>query len=79
MGLVRRGINLDNKKFFEHFKELNYRILISLFIVSIFFTIVAALLITTEAMVADQPEPKEAAPAAPGGMDGMGGMGGMGF
>ena len=40
MGLVRRGINLDNKKFFEHFKELNYRILISLFIVSIFFTIV---------------------------------------
>ena len=40
---------------------------------------VAALLITTEAMVADQPEPKEAAPAAPGGMDGMGGMGGMGF
>jgi len=40
---------------------------------------VAALLITPEAMVADQPEPKEAAPAAPGGMDGMGGMGGMGF
>jgi len=39
---------------------------------------VAALLITTEAMVADQPESKEAAPAAPG-MDGMGGMGGMGF
>ncbi|MGB2159418.1 MAG: chaperonin GroEL, partial [Candidatus Puniceispirillaceae bacterium] len=35
---------------------------------------VAALLITTEAMVADQPEPKEAAPAAPD----MGGMGGMG-
>ena len=34
MGLVRRGINLDNKKFFEHFKELNYRILISIFIVS---------------------------------------------
>jgi len=33
---------------------------------------VAALLITTEAMVADQPEPKEAAPAAPD-------MGGMGF
>ena len=32
--------SLDNKKFFEHFKELNYRILISLFIVSIFFTIV---------------------------------------
>ena len=28
MGLVRRGINLHNKKFFEHFKELNYRIII---------------------------------------------------
>ena len=39
---------------------------------------VAALLITTEAMVADQPESKEAAPAAPD-MGGMGGMGGMGF
>jgi len=39
---------------------------------------VAALLITTEAMVADRPEPKEAAPAAPD-MGGMGGMGGMGF
>ena len=39
---------------------------------------VAALLITTEAMVADKPEPKEAAPAAPD-MGGMGGMGGMGF
>ena len=39
---------------------------------------VAALLITTEAMVADQPEPKDAAPAAPD-MGGMGGMGGMGF
>ena len=39
---------------------------------------VAALLITTEAMVADQPEPKEAAPAAPD-TGGMGGMGGMGF
>jgi len=39
---------------------------------------VAALLITTEAMVADQQEPKEAAPAAPD-MGGMGGMGGMGF
>jgi chaperonin GroEL len=35
---------------------------------------VAGLLITTEAMIADRPEPK--APAAPGG--GMGGMGGMG-
>ncbi|MBL6624562.1 MAG: chaperonin GroEL [Alphaproteobacteria bacterium] len=39
---------------------------------------VAALLITTEAMVADKQEPKEAAPAAPD-MGGMGGMGGMGF
>ena len=39
---------------------------------------VAALLITTEAMVADKPELKEAAPAAPD-MGGMGGMGGMGF
>ena len=39
---------------------------------------VASLLITTEAMVADKPEPKEAAPAAPD-MGGMGGMGGMGF
>ena len=39
---------------------------------------VAALLITTEAMVADKPEPKEAAQAAPD-MGGMGGMGGMGF
>ena len=40
MGLVRRGIVMENKKFFEHFKELNYRIIISLFIVSTFFTIV---------------------------------------
>jgi chaperonin GroEL len=36
---------------------------------------VAALLITTEAMVAEKPE-KKAAPAMPGG--GMGGMGSMG-
>jgi chaperonin GroEL len=36
---------------------------------------IAALVITTECLVADKPEP----PAAPmgGGMDGMGGMGGM--
>jgi chaperonin GroEL len=43
---------------------------------------VAGLLITTEAMVADKPEDKSAAPAMPGGapdMGGMGGMGGMGF
>jgi chaperonin GroEL len=39
---------------------------------------VASLLITTEAMVADQPESKDAAPSAPD-MGGMGGMGGMGF
>ena len=39
---------------------------------------VAGLLITTEAMVAEKVEPKEAAPAAPD-MGGMGGMGGMGF
>jgi len=39
---------------------------------------VASLLITTEAMVADQPESKDTAPAAPD-MGGMGGMGGMGF
>ena len=37
---------------------------------------VAALLITTEAMVADKPEPKGA--AGGGGMPDMGGMGGMG-
>ncbi len=36
---------------------------------------VAGLLITTEAMVAEKPEPKPAAPAMPGG----GGMGDMGF
>jgi len=35
---------------------------------------VAALLITTEAMVAERPEPKGSAPAMPGGMGGMGGM-----
>ena len=39
---------------------------------------VAGLLVTTEAMVAEKPEPKEAMPAAPD-MGGMGGMGGMGF
>jgi len=40
---------------------------------------IAGLLITTEAMVADAPEKKDAAvPAAPD-MGGMGGMGGMGF
>ena len=39
---------------------------------------VAGLLITTEAMVAELPEDKAAAPAMPD-MGGMGGMGGMGF
>jgi chaperonin GroEL len=38
---------------------------------------VAALLITTEAMIAESPK-KESAPAMPGG-GGMGGMGGMDF
>merc|ERR1711939_886128 len=38
---------------------------------------IAGLLVTTEAMVADKPEEKDAAPAGmPGGMGGMGGMGG---
>ena len=41
---------------------------------------VAALLITTEAMVAELPKKGGGAPAMPGGdMGGMGGMGGMGF
>ncbi len=38
---------------------------------------IASLLITTEAVIADKPEPP--APAAPGGDMGMGGMGGMGM
>ncbi|WP_135081702.1 chaperonin GroEL [Terasakiella sp. SH-1] len=40
---------------------------------------VAGLLITTEAMVADKPEPAGAAAPAMPDMGGMGGMGGMGF
>ncbi len=40
---------------------------------------VAGLLITTEAMVADAPEPKGAGGGAGGGMPDMGGMGGMGM
>ena len=43
---------------------------------------IAGLLITTEAMIADKPEEKDAAPAMPpmgGGMGGMGGRGGMGM
>jgi chaperonin GroEL len=40
---------------------------------------VAAMLLTTEALIADKPEKKRAAPATPGGgMGGAGGMGGMG-
>jgi chaperonin GroEL len=38
---------------------------------------VAALLLTTEAMITDKPEPKDKA-GMPGGMGDMGGMGGMG-
>lgn len=38
---------------------------------------IAGLLITTEAMIADKPEPKNAGPAMPPDMGGMGGMGGM--
>ena len=40
---------------------------------------IAGLLLTTEAVVADKPEPASAAPAMPPGGGGMGGMGGMGF
>ena len=39
---------------------------------------IAALLLTTEALIADKPEDTPAMPAMPGG-GGMGGMGGMGF
>ena len=39
---------------------------------------IAGLLITTEAMIADKPEEKDAAGGMPGGMGGIGGMGGMG-
>ncbi len=38
---------------------------------------ISALLLTTEALVADKPEKKDAAPAMPGGMGDLGGMGGM--
>ena len=38
---------------------------------------VASLLITTEAMIADRPEPKGAGGGMGGGMGGMGGMDGM--
>ncbi len=40
---------------------------------------VAALLITTEAMVVERPKPEAPAPAGGGGGGGMGGMGGMGM
>ena len=45
---------------------------------------IASLLITTEAMIADKPDDKDAAggggmPPMGGGMPGMGGMGGMGM
>ena len=41
---------------------------------------IAGLLVTTEAMIADKPEEKDAAGGMPGGMPGgMGGMGGMGL
>ena len=43
---------------------------------------VAGLLITTEAMVAERPDPKDGGGGMPpggGDMGGMGGMGGMGF
>ena len=40
---------------------------------------IAGLLITTEAMIADKPEEKDAAPAMPPMGGGMGGMGGMGM
>jgi chaperonin GroEL len=39
---------------------------------------IAAMVLTTECLVADKPEPEPAMPAG-GGMEGMGGMGGMGF
>jgi chaperonin GroEL len=39
---------------------------------------IAGLMVTTEAMIADKPEPKGAAVAGGGGMPDMGGMGGMG-
>jgi chaperonin GroEL len=38
---------------------------------------VASLMLTTDAMVAEQPEDKPAAGGMPGRMGGMGGMGGM--
>ena len=39
---------------------------------------IAAMVLTTEAMITDKPEPEAAPAMPPGGMDAMGGMGGMG-
>jgi chaperonin GroEL len=38
---------------------------------------IAAMILTTEALITDVPEPKSAMPAGGGGDMGMGGMGGM--
>ena len=39
---------------------------------------IAAMLLTTETLISDKPEPHQAMPAMPGGgMEGMGGMGGF--
>ena len=38
---------------------------------------IAAMVLTTEAMITDKPEPEAAPAMPPGGMDGMGGMGGF--
>jgi chaperonin GroEL len=38
---------------------------------------IAAMVLTTEAMITDKPEPESASAMPPGGMDGMGGMGGF--
>lgn len=40
---------------------------------------IAALLLTTEALIVDKPEKDDKLPAMPGGMGGMGGMGGGGM
>lgn len=40
---------------------------------------VATMILTTEALISDIPEKKDATPAMPGGMGGMGGMGDMGY
>lgn len=40
---------------------------------------ITAMLLTTEVLITDKPEPKQAAPQMPPNYGGMGGMGGMGF